>query len=1289
MRKGNIFVALVCLLGTIGWMPAGAQNAPLDRGEVTETAQVPSRIVTAINEEHLVKLSGNTHPLAQARFEQGLLEPSTRLERMMLILQRSPEQEQELAAFNERQYDQKSPDFHHWLHADEYGKLYGPSDADLAAIQNWLVSQGFTVGATAKGRTWIEFSGNVAQVQNAFHVEMHHYLVNGEEHIANDRDPQIPEALAPVVTGIASLHNFFPKPQIVRGNLVKRDRATGKITVLDPPATASPQAHASSALNPQLTFTDSNGLTHEDVTPFDFATIYNYLPLWNASKTGTGVKVAIAAGSDITLTDLANFRKTFGLPATTLNVIHNGADPGVVSGEQIENTLDVEMVSASAPGAAINLVVSANTSTSNGFQLSSAYIIDNETAPIMSASYGECELGLGTTGNAAFNKMWQQGATEGISIFISSGDQGSAGCTSSDAAKPNADTYGLQVNGMASSPYVTAVGGTDFTWSFSNSPASTYWNTANNANLATAKGYLPEVPWNSTCTNPLLLNVFTGEGTSEQLCNDALNSSTYDQLVGITGGSGGNSHCTTPSGSTASTCSGGYAKPSWQTGTGVPADGKRDVPDVSLFASGGFASGINGSAILFCDASSSPEKTCDYTNPSYVIYQEVGGTSASSPLMAGIMALVLQKTGSAQGLANPVLYKLYANQTAAATSCDSSTDTNASTCVFHDISQGTIAQVCVTGDLNCVTNTSGDQLGILSGYATTKGYDDAIGLGSLNVNNLVAKWVSTTAATPTITVSPTSLTFASTVVGSTTAAQVVTIKNTGTTAVTLTSETLTGTNATSFVKSATTCGTSLAAAASCTVSVEFKPTAAGALTASLSVADNATGSPQLVTLKGTATAASTYTLSVSPTSLAFASTVVGSTTAAQVVTIKNTGTAAVTLTSETLAGANSTSFVKSATTCGTSLAAAASCTVSIEFKPAAAGTLTASLAIADNATGSPQAVALSGTATAAATHTVSLSATTLTFASTVVGSTTAAQVVTIKNTGTAAVTLTSETITGTNATSFIKSATTCGTSLAAAASCTVSVEFKPAAAGTLTASLSIADNATGTPQVVALKGTATAATTPTVSLSATSIAFPTTIVGTTSDEQMVTLTNSSAAAVSISSITITGTNPTAFEYLTTCGTSLASKASCALYVAFKPASAAALSATLSIADTATGSPQKVTLTGTGAAAPSVKLSATSLAFPTTKSGSTSAAQSITLTNSGTAVVNLNSIALSGTNPTSFQEVTNCSPTLAAGASCVVYVAFSPKTTGALKATLSVVDNGAASPQSVALSGTGD
>jgi hypothetical protein len=295
----------------------------------------------------------------------------------------------------------------------------------------------------------------------------------------------------------------------------------------------------------------------------------------------------------------------------------------------------------------------------------------------------------------------------------------------------------------------------------------------------------------------------------------------------------------------------------------------------------------------------------------------------------------------------------------------------------------------------------------------------------------------------------------------------------------------------------------------------------------------------------------------------------------------------------------------------------------------------------------------------------------------------------VKNTGTAALTLTSETITGTNATSFLKSATTCGTSLAVGASCTVSVEFKPAAAGALTAALSIADNATGSPQSVKLSGTGATSATPAVTLTPTSIAFPVTIVGVTGDAQLVTVKNSGSATLTISSIALGGTNATSFEELGTCGATLSAGGSCTLYVAFKPAASGALTGTVSITDNAAGSPQKVTLTGTGAAAPSVKLSATSLSFPTTKHGTVSEALGVTLTNGGTATLTLTSISLTGTNPTDFEQFNSCGATLAPAASCMVYVAFKPAAVGAFKATLSIADNGAATPQAVTLAGTGD
>jgi hypothetical protein len=242
-------------------------------------------------------------------------------------------------------------------------------------------------------------------------------------------------------------------------------------------------------------------------------------------------------------------------------------------------------------------------------------------------------------------------------------------------------------------------------------------------------------------------------------------------------------------------------------------------------------------------------------------------------------------------------------------------------------------------------------------------------------------------------------------------------------------------------------------------------------------------------------------------------------------------------------------------------------------------------------------------------------------------------------------------------------------------------------AGSLLASLSIADNATGTPQLVAITGTGVAPGS--LGLSVASLAFPATAVGSTSDLQVVTLSNPGTITATISSIAITGTNASSFEQLHTCGATLAAGASCSLYVSFKPTASGALSGTLTITDNATGSPQKVTLTGSGTAVPVLKLSATTLAFGTVKVGSSSAIQIVTLTNSGTAVVELDSITLGGTNTTSFLALNTCGATLTAGATCTVYAEFTPTVTGALTASLSIVSNGSGSPQTVAFTGTGD
>lgn len=1131
----------------------------------TQAVLIPSRVVERVDDNQSLRLKGNTHFLARPEFEKGLVDPQLSLERMQLVLKRSPEQEAALQAFMAEQIDPKSNNYHHWLQPEEFGRLYGPSDSDMAAVTSWLQNHGFRIDTVSKGRVTIEFSGTVQQVQDAFHIEMHNYVVNGRAHVANDRDPAIPMALSPVVTGIVSLHDFFPQHQSELGRYVRMEQATHKVTPIDVP---------SQGVKGEYVFPDPNvgNINNEDIGPYDFAAMYNLTPLWNAGITGKRVSIAIAAQTDINLADVATFRKFFGLSkfTGTAKIVLNGADPGTIQGSVVENTLDTEWAGAAAPDANVLVVVTKGTATSFGGLLSIEYIIDQKLAPVMSGSYGTCEAGLGSAGNANLNAIYQQGSAEGISIFESAGDQGSTGCDNSDATTyPNPAQNGLQVNGFVSSPYVTGVGGTDIVWQ--EDAYSKYW-TANTANNSSAIGYIPEIPWNSTCTDSYLLTyVYTGQTSSEELCNNAI-AAGLDDMVRVVGGSGGKSSCLNYSGNLAS-CSGAYAKPSWQTGTGVPADKVRDVPDVSLFAAGGLPSGNGGSAYLICVSSNSPDKTCDYTGAN-IVAQEVGGTSVSSPAMSGIMALVVQKAGGTyQGLANPVFYQLAAKESLSA--CNANTVTNGNSCIFYDITTGTNAMPCLSGSLNCTVKISGDKIGVVTGYSTTTGYDLATGLGSVNATNLVNAWPT---AAPAITVTPTTYAFPSTTVGTTSATKgVITVKNGGTAAVSFTSVSFTGTNASSFSGS-TTCplGSTLAAGASCTVTISFKPATIGALTATLNVVDKA--GTQTVSLSGTGTAATNPAVTLSPASLTFASTTVGATTAAQVVTIKNFGTAALTLFSETITGINATSFLKSATTCGTSLAVAATCTVSVEFKPAAAGALTAALSITDNASGSPQSVKLSGTGVAAATPTITLTPISVAFPTTIVGMTSDAQVVTVKNTGTVTVTLSSIVLGGTSAASFEKIGT-CGTSLTAGASCSIYAAFKPTAAGALTATITLTDNATGSPQKVTLSGTGTAA--PSVKLSTTSITFPTTTHGTTSAAQAVTLTNAGTATLTLTSITLTGTNPTDFEALNTCGATLAPAANCVVYVAFKPAAAAAYKATLSINDDGASSPQSLALSGTG------------------------------------------------------------------------------------------------------------
>jgi hypothetical protein len=418
---------------------------------------------------------------------------------------------------------------------------------------------------------------------------------------------------------------------------------------------------------------------------------------------------------------------------------------------------------------------------------------------------------------------------------------------------------------------------------------------------------------------------------------------------------------------------------------------------------------------------------------------------------------------------------------------------------------------------------------------------------------------------------------------------------------------------------------------------------------------------------------------VAPSNLTFGSQTVGVVSEAQSVTLNNTGDAALSLTSVAVTGTNASDFVPT-NTCATSLATGSHCTFSVTFTPSATGSRAASLTITDNATGSPQMVSLTGTGAAPV---VSLSPSSLSFANQSLGTASMPQTVTLTNSGNAALNVTSLAITGANAGDFSQ-ASNCGNSVAAGANCTINVTFTPSASGSRAAALTVTDDATGSPQMVSLTGTGTA---PVVSLSPSSLSFVNQLLGTVAVPQTITLTNTGNAALSVTSLAIIGANPTDFAQTNNCGSSVTAGANCTINVTFTPSASGSRAAALAVTDNATGSPQTVSLSGTSAP-PVVALSPTSLSFANEPVNVTSSSQAVHLSNSGGASLNVTSIAFTGTFATDFTEIDTCSASVAVGGNCTIAIMFTPSAIGASVASLNIIDNASGSPQSAALSGTG-
>jgi subtilase family serine protease len=704
LSKAPLLAALlVGAMAALSSASAGAQGVPQIRQSVDDSLRVV--------------LKGNTPPQVNAQEDQGAVESSAPANHMLLVLKRSDAQEASLGKLIEDQHNPSSASFHKWLTPEEFGKKFGVEDSDVEAVKAWLQAKGFAINKVSAGKTVIDFSGTAGQVKGAFHTELHTYLHNGVAFHANNKDPEIPAALAPVVQGIASLNDIKPRSFSVSKGRVSFDPETHLGTPLwnDPLCGANPAP--------------GSICTEYVPTPADIATQYGITSVYKSGYSGAGVTIGIVGDSNVDMSNVQNYRKFFKI-ADANNLpqeIVDGEDPGQ-NGDAGESYLDVEVSGAIAPAAKINLYVSADTLTTSGLSTALVRAVEDDVADVISLSYGLCEKTIGASGNQFFYYGWQQAAAQGQSVFVAAGDSGSAGCDSAHNAAPA--YLGLAVSGFASTPYNVAVGGTDFYYSdyksgygssALNAQLAKYWGTATTGKpAASILEPIPEQPWNDYVG----LDVLFPTGYS------------------IAAGSGGPSTCVTgvsdPDTGGYDTCTAGYPKPSWQKGKGVPADGVRDIPDVSLFA----ADGANMSLWPICVQA---EDCTNYTTDGGSVgVTGVGGTSASSPAMAAIMALVDQSQKGRQGNPNFVFYALAAQYPTA----------------FNDVTVGSNNVICTPGTSHCSKDKNGDGLHTLQEYPATANYDLASGLGSVNVANLIANWskVKSTATTTTLGLSSTAIT---------------------------------------------------------------------------------------------------------------------------------------------------------------------------------------------------------------------------------------------------------------------------------------------------------------------------------------------------------------------------------------------------------------------------------------------------------------------------------------------------------------------------------------------------
>jgi len=614
------------------------------------------RIHGEVSSAEMTPLGGSLHPLARPEFDAGPVAGDTRLTGITLEFTRTANQQANLDALTNAQQNTASPLYHKWLTPEQFAARFGMAQSDLTKVQSWLEQQGFSIDSVARSRNELRFSGTAIQVNRAFATELHYYNIKGERHMAPSTELSVPSALASTVLALHNLDSFRPRAQVVfRKN-------------------AQPRRGFTSGISGNVFF-----------APGDIVTVYDIKPVYSAGFNGSGQKIAVIGQSAITVSDVENFQSAAGLKVKdpTVMLMPGTGTSTLSAGDEAESDLDLEWSGAIAPGADIVFIYTGSDQNYSAFD-ALKYAVENNLAPIISSSYGVCEPELG---GYSLESTLEQAAAQGQTVISASGDTGSTGCyEGNDITDPSqAIQQSLAVNYPASSPWVTGMGGTEVSQTNSDylTSGTAYWADSSNGDdvISSALQYLPEVVWND----------------DDSSC--------------------GTDNCLSASGGGASTL---FSKPTWQTGVpGIPADGKRDVPDMALYASPNFP------GYIYCSSDSSAwnsgqAASCNagFRDGSSEDLTIAGGTSFAAPIFAGMVALINQQANYAggQGLINKTLYSLAADSTTYAAA-------------FHDIVSGN--NDCTAGSSYCAST---------AGFSAGAGYDQVTGLGSVDLATLATAW---------------------------------------------------------------------------------------------------------------------------------------------------------------------------------------------------------------------------------------------------------------------------------------------------------------------------------------------------------------------------------------------------------------------------------------------------------------------------------------------------------------------------------------------------------------------